>query len=80
MAGTPHAFEDLLFEVASALGTVGLSRGVTGDLTDLGKLVIVAMMFVGRLGPLTFGLALFGGGEESTDEPPKPVPLEDVAI
>ena len=80
MNGTPHVFEDLLFEVASALGTVGLSRGVTGDLTDLGKIVVIGLMFVGRLGPLTFGLALFGGG--GTEELPADTPVaeEDVAI
>ncbi len=80
MDGTPHVFEDLLFEVASALGTVGLSRGVTGDLTDLGKIVVIGLMFVGRLGPLTFGLALFGGG--GTEELPADTPVaeEDVAI
>ncbi|MCB1154311.1 potassium transporter KtrB, partial [bacterium] len=52
-------FEDLLFEVVSALGTVGLSRGITADLSDAGKIVICAVMFMGRLGPLTVGLALF---------------------
>lgn len=51
-------FGDLFFEAASALGTVGLSRGVTGQLTVLGKLVAVGLMFVGRVGPVTFGLAL----------------------
>lgn len=49
----------LAFEAASALGTVGLSMGVTGDLTALGKLVVIGLMFAGRLGPLSFGSALF---------------------
>jgi trk system potassium uptake protein TrkH len=44
---------DLLFEVASALGTVGLSTGVTGHLTCAGKWVIIIAMLVGRLGPLS---------------------------
>lgn len=52
-------FDDVLFEAASGLGTVGLSRGITADLTPLGKLIVTGLMFVGRLGPLTFGLALF---------------------
>ncbi|MEO0530225.1 MAG: potassium transporter TrkG [Planctomycetota bacterium] len=52
------AFEDLIFEAGSALGTVGLSRGVTGDLTSLGKLVIIGMMFLGRTGPITFAVAM----------------------
>ncbi|MGE4487917.1 MAG: TrkH family potassium uptake protein [Kiritimatiellales bacterium] len=53
------SFEKLLFEAASALGTVGLSTGITAALTPVGKLIIIALMFLGRLGPLTFGMALF---------------------
>lgn len=52
------SFEDILFEVASALGTVGLSRGITGDLTEIGKILIIIVMFIGRVGVLTFGFAL----------------------
>jgi trk system potassium uptake protein len=48
----------ILFETTSAIGTVGLSTGITGDLSAAGKLVIIAVMFVGRLGLLTFGLAI----------------------
>lgn len=47
----------ILFEVVSALGTVGLSLGLTTDLTDLGQILIIITMFVGRLGPLTIGFA-----------------------
>lgn len=53
------SFAEILFESASALGTVGLSMGITSSLTHLGKLIITLMMFCGRLGPLTFGIALF---------------------
>ena len=53
------AFEDILFEVASALGTVGLSTGITGDLSLFGKCMIIVFMFIGRLGVLTFGLAIW---------------------
>lgn len=52
-------YEEVLFEVASALGTVGLSTGLTGDLTSIGKVVIILLMFIGRLGVLTFGLAIW---------------------
>jgi trk system potassium uptake protein TrkH len=52
-------FEKILFESASALGTVGLSTGITAQLSCLGKIVITFLMFVGRLGPLTFGMSLF---------------------
>lgn len=53
-----HHFLDILFEVVSALGTVGLSRGMTGELTTLGKIIIMLMMFIGRLGPLTIAYAI----------------------
>ncbi|MCC9654601.1 TrkH family potassium uptake protein [Rhodopirellula halodulae] len=56
-----NKFEDVVFEAASALGTVGLSRGLTGELTPLGKIVVIALMFIGRVGPITFGLALASG-------------------
>lgn len=48
----------ILFETTSAIGTVGLSTGITGDLSFFGKAVIIFVMFVGRLGVLTFGLAV----------------------
>lgn len=43
---------EVLFEVVSAFGTVGLSTGLTPRLTPFGRLMIVALMFIGRLGPL----------------------------
>ena len=46
------------FEVASAFGTVGLSTGITGDLPDTAQLVLVGLMFLGRLGPVTLVSAL----------------------
>ena len=49
---------DIMFEAASALGTVGLSTGITSLLTTAGKLIIIAMMLIGRLGPLTLLAAL----------------------
>ena len=49
---------ELAFEVVSALGTVGLSMGITANLSDLGKLVIVANMFIGRVGLITMLLAV----------------------
>lgn len=44
---------DIMFEVVSAFGTVGLSTGITPALSAAGKIVIVVLMFIGRLGPLT---------------------------
>lgn len=60
--------EDIIFEVASALGTVGLSTGVTGDLTNIGKVTIIALMFIGRLGVLTFGLAIWMKSKNNEEE------------
>ncbi|HEX7002777.1 MAG TPA: TrkH family potassium uptake protein [Trueperaceae bacterium] len=51
-------FLDVAFEAFSAFGTVGLSTGITAQLSDLGKLAIILLMYVGRLGPTTFALAL----------------------
>ena len=52
------AFIEVAFEAFSAFGTVGLSTGLTPHLSTLGKLLIVTLMFVGRIGPLTLA-ALF---------------------
>lgn len=51
-------FLDLAFEATSAFGTVGLSRGATGELDGFGRAVIIAIMFLGRVGPLTLGFSL----------------------
>lgn len=68
-------FLALVFEAASAIGTVGLSMGITGDLSAWGKLTLIALMFAGRAGPLTIGLALL------RPEPPSgSLPRDDLAI
>ncbi len=51
-------FLDIVFEVASAFGTTGLSRGYTPQLNDIGRWVIMFIMFLGRVGPLTLGFFL----------------------
>jgi len=50
-------FEEVLFEVVSAIGTVGLSLGITPHLTTMGKVIIILLMFIGRLGPASFAMA-----------------------
>lgn len=49
---------DFLFETNSALGTVGLSTGVTSGLSDLGKSLLILTMYLGRVGPFTTALAI----------------------
>ena len=52
-----NPFLSALFEVVSAFGTVGLSMGATPHLSAIGKLIIIGVMYIGRLGPLTLILA-----------------------
>lgn len=52
------SFIDLLYEATSALGTVGLTLGLTPKLSSIGKVLIMIMMYLGRVGPLTVMLAL----------------------
>ncbi len=49
---------DLLFEATSALGTVGLTLGATSQLDDIGKIIVMIAMFVGRIGPMTLFMLL----------------------
>ncbi|MFD1928458.1 TrkH family potassium uptake protein [Sporosarcina siberiensis] len=55
----------LAFEVFSAFGTVGLSMGITGDLSSIGKLIVCLVMFMGRIGPLTLFYLLLKPKKES---------------
>jgi trk system potassium uptake protein len=52
------AFLPYMFEAASAFNTVGLSMGVTGELTTTARWITILLMFMGRVGPLTFAAAL----------------------
>jgi len=49
---------DLLFEIVSAFGTVGLSKGITAELSILSKMIVSLTMFIGRVGPLTLLIAI----------------------
>lgn len=59
-------FVDVLYEVASAAGTVGLSAGLTTKLNEFSKVLIMILMFMGRIGILTFAMAL---GEKKVQAP-----------
>ncbi|MFW6035809.1 MAG: TrkH family potassium uptake protein [Halothermotrichaceae bacterium] len=52
------AFIHIIFEVLSAFGTVGLSTGITGGLSNVGKIFIIITMFIGRVGPVTIAMAI----------------------
>lgn len=65
LASEGTAFLPTVFEAFSAIGTVGLSLGLTPDLTPVGRIVIIVLMFVGRLGPLTLASSLTGDARES---------------
>ncbi|MBO7191057.1 MAG: hypothetical protein J6V32_03025 [Elusimicrobiaceae bacterium] len=72
-------FLSLVFESAAALSTSGLSTGITPQLSVLGKLIIIGTMIIGRIGVLTFGVALLSHDDDE-DETPKVKPTEDLAI
>ena len=50
-------FMMILFEVTSALATVGLTLGLTPELTDIGKVIIILLMYMGRIGPISMAIA-----------------------
>lgn len=68
-------FDRVLFEAASAFGTVGLSMGLTAELDRVGKLIIMGLMLVGRTGPLTLVLLL-----KSSEPVPFAYPKEEVMV
>lgn len=57
MVVQPYDFLDALYEMTSAIATVGLSRGMTGELQTAGKLIVSLAMYLGRIGPITLALA-----------------------
>jgi potassium uptake TrkH family protein len=57
---------EVLFEVSSAFGTTGLSMGITPELSSIGKVVIISLMFIGRIGILSF-IFLFNRGKQEAN-------------
>ena len=61
-------FINILFEVTSAFGTVGLSTGITPGLHSISKVLLILTMFIGRVGPLTFALAIAMRAHKKTQD------------
>ena len=69
-------FVSILFEAVSAFATVGLSAGLTADLSTPGKLVVCVTMLAGRIGPLTLAFALSAKADRVSYEYPE----EDIMV
>ena len=65
----------LLFEAVSAFATVGLSTGITADMSPAGQLILIILMFLGRLGPVTVATALAARPRREYYELPRERPL-----
>ena len=78
LATNPHlSFEVLLFECISAAATVGLSLDVTHQINEVGLLLLTVLMYLGRIGPLTFAVAfnLRGKGRSVKYPPERDIPI-----
>ncbi|AMO84493.1 TrkH family potassium uptake protein [Solibacillus sp. FSL W7-1472] len=62
---------EVIFEITSAFGTCGMSLGITGDLTAFGKMVIMVLMFVGRVGLISFLYSIGGSAKKKKYHYPK---------
>ena len=65
-----------LFEAASAIGTVGLSLGITASLGTLSRLILILLMFFGRVGGLTLIFAALAGTRRNVSR----LPLEKITV
>ena len=72
----PLSLREIFYEVSSAVGTVGITMGITTSLTPISKLIITALMFFGRIGGLSMAMAF----SEDRPEPPLQRPEENVLI
>ena len=71
---TKFSTDQLLFEVVSAFATVGLSTGITGQLPAAGQLILIALMFIGRIGTVAVASAMAARIRHSHFEYPKERP------
>lgn len=75
-AGQGFSLTDALFECVSAIGTVGMTTGITRDLSTLSALTVAVLMFAGRVGSVSFAMALV----ERKARPAVTYPTEDLTI
>ena len=75
LMGTGMGFLGAIFEAASAIGTVGLSHAGTQNVTGTGRIVLILLMFLGRLGPLTLAVSMTGRGRTPLHRYPEERPL-----
>lgn len=64
----PFSFIEIVFEAVSAMGTVGLSLGITSSLTNFGKIVIISLMYIGRIGAITLILSIISSANKKSHE------------
>lgn len=72
----PLSMEDIMFEVFSAIGTVGMTTGITRQLTTGSRIIIILLMYCGRIGSMSFALFFM----ERKKVPPVQCPMEKVMI
>lgn len=72
---SPFSLDSVLFETISAFATVGLSTGITADLGTASQLILCFLMYLGRLGPITFASALALRSRKRLYELPKERPI-----
>lgn len=75
MSVTDHHLTAVMFETISAFATVGLSTGITGDLPPSGEIVLIILMFVGRVGTITIATALAMGRRQKSYRYPEERPI-----
>jgi trk system potassium uptake protein TrkH len=72
---TPFSLSDVLFETISAFATVGMSTGITAQIPPTGQIVLIVLMYVGRVGTITVATALALGGKRKPYRYPEETPI-----
>ena len=71
LATSNMKMDDVLFEVYSAISTVGMTTGITRDLNTVGRIIIIIMMYCGRIGSMTFVLSFVHRPDKANIELPE---------